>query len=185
MKINEFIELMGTDKNKMLKADQLQTVVTKTIETKEYLSIKEKKNLVNNIVNECVLYEDGAYKFDEIDKYVCFTMRTIAAYTNLELSNDIEEDYDSLCRSKLLNMVIGTFEGEYENIKVLLQMRCDYILSSNNIDAQIGRFLNELLEKVDSLTTVVTNKIDEFSLDKLPINTQDIGQLLKLLNTNV
>ena len=52
---------------------------------------------------------DGIFKFDDIDKYICFTMKTIAAYTNLELSDDMEEDYDELCRAKLLDIIIIFF----------------------------------------------------------------------------
>ena len=52
----------------MLKSDQLQQVITKTLEVKPYLSIKNKKNLIDTIVNHCILFEDGVFKFNEIDK---------------------------------------------------------------------------------------------------------------------
>lgn len=88
MKINELVEFISNSKNKLLKQTQLEEVIAKHIETKKYLPIKQKKELIESIVNECVLYEDGVYKFDDIDKYICFTMRVIEAYTNLELSNN-------------------------------------------------------------------------------------------------
>jgi pentose-5-phosphate-3-epimerase len=75
-------------------------------------------------------------------------MKTIAAYTNLELSDDIEDDYDALCESGLLNSVVNSFIGEYENVSMLLQMRCEYILSCNSIESQVGRFLDGILDKV-------------------------------------
>ena len=153
MKINEFIDKMTQNKSKLLKAEQIQAFIKKELNIKEYLSIKDKKRLIDNIVNECILYEDGVFKFDDIDKYICFTMRTIAAYTDLELSDDIEGDYDALCESKLLNAVIETFTGEYENIKVLLQMKCDYI-----------------------------NKIDNFDLGQIPIEQNDLQKLLSLID---
>lgn len=163
MKINAFIESMNQNKSKLLKSEQVQSFIKKELNVKEYLSIKDKKQLVNSIVNECILYEDGVFKFDEIDKYICFTMRTIAAYTNLELSDDIENDYDALCESKLLNAVIESFNGEYENVKVLLQMKCDYILSGNTIEAQLGRFFDSVLEKVDDVAGALSN----FDVNKL------------------
>lgn len=163
MKINAFIENMNQNKSKLLKSEQVQSFIKKELNVKEYLSIKDKKQLVNSIVNECILYEDGVFKFDEIDKYICFTMRIIAAYTNLELSDDIENDYDALCESKLLNAVIESFNGEYENIKVLLQMKCDYILSGNTIEAQLGRFFDSVLEKVDGVAGALSN----FDVNKL------------------
>ena len=168
MKINEFIESMNQNKSKLLKSEQVQSFIKKELNVKEYLSIKDKKQLVDSIVNECILYEDGVFKFNDIDKYICFTMRTIAAYTNIELSDDIEDDYDALCESKLLNAVIESFNGEYENVKVLLQMKCDYILSGNTIEAQLGRFFDSVLEKVDDVAGALSNF--------------DMGKLIEMFN---
>lgn len=184
MKIMEFIDVVNSNKNKLLKGDQLQELVSRTIESKDYLSIKEKKTLVDSIVNACILYEDGVFKFDEIDKYICFTMKTIEAYTNLELSNDIEADYDALCKAKLLNIVINTFAGEYENVKTLLQMKCDYICSSNCIEAQVGRFFDNVLDKVDTLSRELSDKVGKLNLNDLPISADDIGKLIGFLNVN-
>lgn len=163
MKINAFIENMNQNKSKLLKSEQVQSFIKKELNVKEYLSIKDKKQLVDSIVNECILYEDGIFKFNDIDKYICFTMRTIAAYTNIELSDDIEDDYDALCESKLLNAVIESFNGEYENVRTLLQIKCDYILSSNTIEAQFGRFFDGVLEKVDGVAGALSN----FDVSKL------------------
>lgn len=179
MKINQLVEFVGSSKNKMLKPEQLQQVVAKEIEVKDYIGIKEKKALIDDIVNSCILYEDGIFKFDDIDKYIAFTMKTIAVYTNLELSKDIEEDYDVLCKAKLLNMVIDSFIGEYENVNLLLQMRCDYILKGNNIESQVGKFLTELSNKLDDFAGLISN----FDISKLPVNMEDINKLMEFVNS--
>ena len=184
MTVREFVDYMKKNTNKAIREDQVIALVKKTLEVKEYLGIKEKKQLVDNIVNECVLYEDGVFKFNEIDKYICFTMRTIAAYTNLVLSADIEEDYDMLCKTKMLNMILESFLGEYDSVKVLLQMECDYTLSSNVIEAQIGRFLTALLDKVDGVITILGDKINDLNLKDLPINAEDFKKLLKFIDVN-
>lgn len=181
MKINELVELVNNNKNKMLKDDQKKTMLMKELEVKDYISIKDKKNLVDNIVSDCILYDDGIYKFDDIEKYICFTMQTIEAYTNIELSNDIEEDYDALCGAKLLSLIIDLFIDEYESVRVLLQMKCDYILSSNSIEAQFGRFFNSVLDKVDIFTDVLSSKVEEFDISKLNINKEDISKLLSFI----
>ena len=170
MKVKELVEFVGNPKNKMLKQDQLQTTLQQKLEVKDYISIKDKKKLIDTIVDECILFEDGIYKFDDIDKYIYFTMKTIATYTNLEFSDDIESEYDELCKTKLLNTVIGTFVGEYENVKILLQMKCDDILSANNIEAQTGRFL-----------TTLSDKINNFDINKLPINVENLSKFMKLI----
>lgn len=182
MKVTELLEFVGNPKNKILKQEQLQSVLQKQLEVKDYLSIKDKKNLVNDIVNECILFEDGIYKFDDIEKYVCFIMKTIEAYTNLELSDDIEEDYDMLCEAKILELVINTFKKEYDDVNILLQMRCDYVLSGNNIEAQVAKFLDSFLEKIDTITNVTVKKIDGFDISKLPIDKKYLSKLINFLN---
>lgn len=182
MKINELVEFISNSKNKLLKQTQLEEVIAKHIETKKYLPIKQKKELIESIVNECVLYEDGVYKFDDIDKYICFTMRVIEAYTNLELSNDLEEDYDMLCEASLLDLIINTFKKEYDEVNILLQMKCEYILTSNSLESQVGRFLDSVLEKIDVLVNALSNKVDNFDMSNLPISSEDITKLLDFLN---
>ena len=183
MKVNELTEVMNKNRNKLLKDEQVQAFLKKELNIKDYISIKQKKELIESIVNECVLYEDGVFKFDDIDKYICFTMKTIATYTDIELSDDIENDYDLLCEAKLLNPIIGTFNGEYENVKVLLQMKCDYILSGNAIEAQFGRFLDGVLENLDSVIDVLSDKVGNFDMSKLPIDMNDLGKLMEFVNS--
>lgn len=182
MTIKELITLMSDSKNKMLKSEQLQAILKKKLEVKEYISIKAKRDLVGNIVNECVLYEDGVFKFDGTEKYICFTMRVIEAYTNLELSSDLEDEYDLLCESKLLEHIISTFKTEYDDVNILLQMKCDYVLTQNTLEAQVGRFFDGILEKLDVLVKALSNKVDGVDLNNLPINSEDLGKLMQWIN---
>ena len=182
MKVQELVEFVSNSKNKLLKQAQLEEVIAKHIETKKYLPIKQKKELVESIVNECILYEDGVYKFDDIDKYICFTMRVIAAYTNLELSDDIEDDYDVLCEAGVLDMVINTFKKEYDEVNILLQMKCDYVLNSNSLEAQVGKLCDGVLEKLDIITQALANKVEGFDINNLPISGDDLSKLMQLLN---
>lgn len=183
MKVQELVEVVNNSKNKMLKGAQLIELLNKILEVKKYISIKEKRDLIDDIINDCILYEDGIYKFDDIDKYVTFTMKTIAAYTNLELSADIENDYDDLCREGLLNIIIETFNCEYENVNLLLQMKCDYVLIGNTIEAQFGKFLTGILDKVDDFTEVLSKKIEDFDLSNLPIDMENFGKLMDFVNS--
>lgn len=182
MKVQELVEFISNPKNKVLKVDQLQIILKKELEIKEYISIKEKKQLVKNIIDTCILYEDGVYKFDDTDKYICFIMKTIEAYTNIELSEDIEDDYDILCRAKILEIVIDTFKKEYEEVNVLLQMKCDYILSGNNIESQVGRFLDTLMNAVNNIVNVISEKIDNFDMSEPPIDKDDLSKLMSFID---
>lgn len=182
MKINELVEFINNPKNKMLKQEQLQEVLKKQLEVKDYLSIKDKKRLINDIIAECLLYKKGMYAFDNIDKYICFTMKTIVAYTNLELSNDLEQDYDMLCREHVLNYVIETFIVEYEHCKLLLQMKCDDVESENNITFQVGSFLTGLSEKLDVIADVLAEKLEGVDMSQLQLNASGVQKIMKYLN---
>ena len=182
MTVRELAELVNNNKNKLLKPEQLQVMLKKELEVKDYLSIKDKKQLVEDIVNECVLWDNGVFKFDEIEKYVVFTMRTIAAYTNIELSTDIEDDYDELCRTKLLGTIIELFDTEYNEISLLLRMKCDYILNENSIEMQVGKFLNNISEKIDVFAEKLGNQVENFDISKLPIKEEYLTRLLDVIN---
>ena len=183
MKVIELVDVVNSTKNKMLKGAQMIELLNKTLEVKKYLSIKDKRELIDDIINDCIIYENGMFKFDDIDKYIVFTMKTIAAYTNLELSTDIEDDYDALCEAMLLNTVIETFSGEYDNVNVLLQMKCDYILSGNTIEAQFGKLLTGVLDKVDVIVDALSNKIGDLDLKDLPVDMKDINKLMEFVNS--
>ena len=179
MRTVELVEFVSNNKNKMLKGIQLEELIAKTLEVKKYLGIKQKRALVDSIVDECILYEDGIFKFDDIDKYLCFTMRVIEAYTNLELSVDFEDDYDMLCQNGLLEMVINTFKKEYDDINILLQMKCDYVLSDNALYAQLGKFLKNLNEKLDIVSGILEDKVEGIDTSKI---SAKVGKLLDFIN---
>ena len=109
-------------------------------------------------------------------------MNTIKTYTNLEFSNDIENDYDILCKEKLLEKIIDLFKKEYDEVNILLQMQTDYILSQNAIEVQVGKFSDELLDKINNITKAASDKIENFDFTNLPINSEELKKLLKFID---
>lgn len=157
MKTNEFIEYMKKNTNATTREDQVVVAAKKALEVKSYLSINDKKALIDKIINASVYFEDGLFRFDGIEQYVYFTMYTIAAYTNIELSSNIEADFDALSESKLLPVVIYTIQQEYDDINAFLQMQCNRFLSRNSFEAQIGRLVDGILDKVDDFEGALKN----------------------------
>lgn len=182
MKVNELVNMMNDSRVSALKPEQLRTKLQKELEVKKYLSIKDKESLVKTIVNDSIYYEDGIYKINGIEKYINFTMLVIAAYTNLELSDDIKSDFDMLCEADLIGKVVDTFDSEYQSVLGFLQMHCDYVLASNSVSSKIGVFLDGVMNNIDNLTTVFSNKIENFSFNDLDINPDDIGKVTELLS---
>ena len=87
-----------------------------------------------------------------------------------------------LCRTKILDLIVNTFKSEYDEVNVLLSMKCDYILSGNSINAQFGKFLSGLSENIDSIVAAMSEKIGDFDISKLPISKKDLSKLMDFLN---
>ena len=183
MKVIEFVEYMKKNANKVVKEEQLCAMVRQQLDVKDYLSIKAKRALIDDIINSCVLYDNGIYKFDGIDKYVYFTMYTIAAYTNIELSDDVEDDFDILSKEKILPIVIGVIKREYDDVNILLQMQCDSFIENNSVEASISRFFDDvigILNNVESQFKLGLNKLSKIKIDE----NLDLSKLLSMINKN-
>ena len=184
MKILEFIQVVNNNKAKLYnKADKnaLQNFIKQTLNIKSYISIKEKKQLVEDIVSETIIYENGLLKFNGIDQYIVYAMKCIGAYTDVELSDDIENDYDELSKVGLLEPITSTFAEEYKTVLTLLQMQCDYILMDNSISSKVGVFLTSVSSIIDKLANSLSNSVDNFDISKLNIDKKDIEKITEFL----
>lgn len=184
MKINEFVQKVNANKTKLYnKADKnaLSNFIKQTLEVKDYISIKEKKQLVEDIVSETIIYENGLLKFNGIDQYIVYAMKCIEAYTDLELSDDIENDYDELSKVGLLEPITSTFAEEYKTVLTLLQMQCDYILMDNSISSKVGVFITSVSSTIDKLANSLSNSVENFDISKLNIDKKDIEKITEFL----
>ena len=179
MKIKEFVEIMESNKSKIYSktdASAMSNFIKKTLDIKDYLPLQEKKDLISQIIDASIIYENSMYKFD---KYVYLVMFSIVAYTNIELSDDIENDYDELCRSGLLTMIVDSFKDEYKSVMMLLDMQCNYILADNALGAKFGTFIEGLSKNINSLADVLKTKIENINLDSLNIDLNNVQSLLE------
>ena len=88
-------------------------------EVKTYLPLKDKIELVQNVVNQSI-DENGFYNPMRVDLFL--TLEFIYAYTNLNFTDKMKEDsfklYDLLVSTDIINEVIkATDEREYVKIK--------------------------------------------------------------------
>lgn len=181
MKVNEFVEYMKKNANKATREDQVLSMAKKVLDAKDYIGIKEKRALVDRIVNACVLYDNGIYKFDGIDKYVYFTMYTIAEYTNIELSDNIYDDFDMLSMEKLLPVIICVIQTEYDDVNILLQLQCDSLLDNNSVEASVGRIADGVMDFLNSMEYALQSNLNKLSDIKLDEKI-DFSKLLNFLN---
>lgn len=176
MKINEFVKKATIKGYMPATGDQQTEKLKKDLEVKPYLKIKDKKKLIEAIVDDTILYENGLFKFNGVDQYVVYTMKCIEAYTNLELSDDIEDDYDALCETGLLAKILRTFDEEYQSILSLLQMQCDYVLMDNSITSKINILLNAMTNGVNKLSDMVSDAFQN-------IKPEDMQKITELIST--
>ena len=117
------------------------------IEVKNYLPIKEKIELVENIVNKSV-DENGYY--NPIKIYVNTIIEVINSYTNISFTEkqkeDIEKLYDLLVSSGFSGKIIGEIINPYEYQK-------------------IRQWVNELINSIYSYKNSVLGILDVISTD--------------------
>lgn len=176
MKINEFVKKATTKGYMPAAVNQQDEKLKKDLEVKPYLGIKAKRKLIEGIIDETVIYENGLLKFNGVEQYVTYTMRCIEAYTNLELSDDLEDDYDALCSCGLLAKILRTFDDEYQSVLSLLQMQCDYVLMDNSITSKINVVLNFATNTLNKIADAVEKKMNE-------IKPEDLQKVTELLST--
>lgn len=182
MKVTEFVEIMNENKAKLSSrtdANAVTNFVKKTLNTKEYLPLQEKKDLISRIIDTSIIYENSMYKFDEIDKYVSLVMFSIETYTDIELSDNIEDDYDVLAKNGLLATIIDSFDTEYQSVTMLLSMQSNYVLSDNALGAKFGSLIDNLSKHIDNLSNILQTKIEEVNLDMSDIDLNEINSLLE------
>ena len=178
MKVMEFIEAVSKE-NSMKR-------VSAILETKAYLPISEKRRIVESVIEACTNNNNGFIQVDSLDKYIMFTIVVISNYTNLEfgLDGDYLSDYNRLCESGLLDIVIETFSKEYARTNDILNMMLADKLQANSTDASLALITNGINNALDKLTTTLSNKVEEMDLDLSNLNEDTLNKLLKLMNVN-
>lgn len=161
-----------------------EAIIKKMLNTKKYLPFAEKKALAKRIIERSTVEEGGFVRIDEIAKYLIFTTECIQAYTDLEFDEDMDvvsEEYDALAQSGKLNVVIGTFEGEYNTILSLCGMETDYLMQGNSLECQVAIFLNGITDILDRLSGALESKVSSFNMSDY-IAPGQFEQLSDLLN---
>jgi hypothetical protein len=174
MRVRELVEYMSKNVNRTMKGEQILALAQKQLEVKKYLPINKKKELVDDIISKCIYFENNTFRIDSIDCYMYFTMLTINAYTNLEI-DDVEDCFDVLSESGLMPIIIAALGQEYNDVQTFLNMKCDEILANNSLEVQLGRFFNDILDKVGNFNDTLID-----SLNDLNINKDSIANLVNM-----
>lgn len=183
MKITEFIQTFKERKitNTKLAPNAVQEYIVGKLDITPYISFNDKKQIAEMIVEKYTTEVNGIKKHDSISAYVGFVGAMINAHTSLEFSEDVIGDYDLLVESGLLPHIIDEFRDDYNESEVLLKMTLTSELEDNNINVLIGRFLDKVLKKLDSVEDII-QKVNPKDLLGVDIKQEDVAALSGLLD---
>ena len=155
------------------------------LEIKSYIPFKTKREIAEMIVSQNIKVEDGIKKYDSISGYVSLIVASIVAHTNLQFSPDPILDYDLLAESGLLPQIIAQFQSSHDEIDIILKMALAMELEDNSVPALIGKFLNNLLDKLSGLSDGFKNAMGNIDLKELlgeELNKENLTKLTGLIN---
>jgi hypothetical protein len=187
MTVNAFVEKFKKERIANTKTDNtiVPSFIKKELEVREYVPFKEKRAIVELLVMKSIDVVDGVKKHDSISGYVSFVAAMLTAHTNLELSDHPIADYDVLAENKLLAPIIETFRESYDECDVLLKMALASELEDNNVNMLFGRFLNGILDRLDSVGEVLKSTMGNVDINAIlgeHFKQEDITKLLGFLD---
>lgn len=183
MIIKDFIDAYNAKKfmNTKQGMDERVEWLRKELEIKTYIPFREKRQIAEMIVEQNIKEVDGIKKYDDIDAYIGFIMASIVAHTSLQCSNDPIADYDLLAESGLLHQIVAEFQESHNEIDILLKMSVAYELEDNQPGALIGRFLDEILKKLDGATGMLNGFIGDLDLKEM-FSKENVAKIVGFLN---
>lgn len=188
MKISELIKDF-TDKkicNSKINENAVSDYLKQTLEIKTYLPFRRKREIVEMVVEQNIEFVDGIKKVDSINQFISFIVAMLSAHTNLDFNDDPVADYDLLAESGLLNLIIEEFRTSYDESDVLLKLALAAELEDNNINVLVGRFLNNISQKLDGIVEVFKDKFGNIDIEKAlggAFDQEDLAKLSGFLDT--
>lgn len=188
MQVIDFIKDYKEKKvtNTKLQPNAVSDYLRESLEIKTYLPFREKREIAEVVVKQNTTEVDGVKKNDAINQYISFIVAMLTAHTSLQFSNDPVADYDLLAESGLLPQIIAEFQESYNENDILLKMALAMELEDNNVNVLVGKFLNGILQRLDSVGEVLKDKLDGFDIKDIlgaDFKQEDLAKLSGFLNT--
>ena len=188
-KINakDFVNEFKTNRVVNTKADPnaVSNFIKDRLDIVEYIPFKEKRDIVEMVVAQNIKEDNGIKRYDSIGSYMSFVVAMLVAHTALDMSTNPVDDYDELSRNGLLEPIVSTFKGDYDECDILLKMTIAEKLEDNNFNILVGKFLNGVLEEFNAFSDVVKEKLGNLNLKDIidaDIKEEDVTKLLSVLD---
>ena len=180
---NEFVEKKIM--NNKINQNAVEEFIRSKLDIVEYLPFKTKREIVEMLVSNIVIEEDGIKRVDSVSKFLSFIVAMIASHTTLVFSDQPDEDYDALSQCGVLEHLIAMFSKDYSEIDALLKASIADELADNNLNVIINKFLNGILDKLDGVGDMLKGFTENLDLSKLlgaNINEEEIAKILGLVD---
>lgn len=166
MLVNDFVQKFVEDKvqNSKLNDHAVSDYLKEKLEIKTYIPFREKRSIVEAIVDQNIEWADGIKKIDDINMYVSFVIAMISAHTSLNFSDDPVADYDLLAESGLLPQIIAEFQESYDECQLLLNLCVKNVLEDNSINVLVGKFLDGVLQRLDGVGDILKDKFGDVDI---------------------
>lgn len=172
-------------KNDRITPHAIEDYVSEKLDIITYIPFTEKYKIAKMVVENNMTEEYNVKRIDRTSEFVGFVVSMLEAHTNLTTGTNPVEDYDALSESGLLEYVIATFQKDYQDCSTVLQMVRDDALAENNLSAVVGKFLDEVLDRLDDVGDALKGVIEKVDLDKMMnmgLNENEMAKVKSLLN---
>lgn len=171
--------------NSKIAPNAVEEFIKQRIDIVEYLPFSQKREVVEMVVAKVVSEEDGIKRVNSITQFLSFIVAMLVSHTTLSFSENVEDDYDALSKSGLLEPILDMFKRDYSECDALLKAAIADELADNNLNVIIGKFLNGVLGKLDGVVDTVKGFTDNLDLSKLlgaNINKEDIAKIIGVVD---
>lgn len=187
MLVKNFIENFKSKKvmNTQIAPNAISDHIKKELEVKTYLPFRIKREVVEMVVNQNIKEVDGVKKSDSINQYISFIVAMLTSHTNLEFGDDPVTDYDLLAESGLLPQIIAEFQESYNECDILLKMALAMELEDNSLNVLVGKFLDNILKRLDIVGEVLKDKLGDFDIKSIlgeDFNNENLAKLKGFLD---
>lgn len=187
MKVNDFIQEFVDKKisNTKIQPNAVEEFIKDKLTIRIFIPFVEKRRIVELVVSANTTEEYNVKKIDSVGQFVGFVTAMLVAHTDLELDQaDPIKSYDALSEVGLLEPIISCFQKDYSECEVLLKMAVSDVLADNELNVVVARFLDGVLNKLDSVSGALKEKVESLDLEELfgDIKPEDLTKLNSLLD---
>jgi len=153
------------------------------ITIKNYISFQFKQILVEDVINSCVINDDGITKIDYGLKLFVTEYLMVLQYSNIDLpETNFVDTYDLLNANGIIEYVLNEMpSNEIYNLKLVINQEVEQaLILSNKFEVIVNKFLQDLLTKIPE-TKSIEKWIKNLIKSLKDFNPEKVAKLQELL----